>query len=73
MKVKPCAKEERLVTQDDVHFEISVKEPPRKGMANHAILRLLARYFGASISHIEIISGHTARQKVIAVNEPRHD
>ena len=67
VKVNPRAKEEKVIKIDDENFKVQVKEPPEKGRANHAVLRVLAEYFDISQVNIKIISGFTSRQKVIEI------
>ncbi len=67
VKAKPGAKSEKVEKIDDSHFIVSVKEPPVQGMANQAIVRALAEYFGVALSGIKIVSGFASRQKIIEV------
>jgi uncharacterized protein (TIGR00251 family) len=50
-----------------VLFKVYVTVPPEDGKANDAVIKLLAKHFGVAKSHIEIIRGHTHRNKVIMV------
>lgn len=67
VKAKPNAKSEEVIKIDDTHFEISVKEPPVRGMANKAIVEALAKYFNCSRDNVKIISGYTSRQKIVEI------
>jgi len=67
VKAKPNSKEDRVEKISDTEFIVSVKEIPVQGRANRAIIRVLAEYFGVSLSRIRIISGHISRQKVVEV------
>jgi len=67
VKVKPRAKEERVIKLSDTNFKVWVKESPEKGRANRAVLKALADYFGTSPSNIKIISGSTSKLKVIEI------
>lgn len=51
----------------ETHFVVAVKEPPVQGRANAAIVRALAEHFDVALSRVRIISGYTARQKVIEI------
>jgi uncharacterized protein (TIGR00251 family) len=68
VKVKPDSKTEELSREGDT-FIIKVKEPPREGKANQAVIKLLARHFGVSQSQVRILSGFKSRNKVIEVVE----
>ncbi|MBU4224019.1 DUF167 domain-containing protein [Patescibacteria group bacterium] len=69
VKVKPGAKEEKIEKIGESDFEVWVKEPPIRGMANQAVIRVLADYFNTPVSGVKIISGHTSRHKTIQINE----
>ena len=67
VRAKPGAREERVEKFDDVHFEVSVKEPPVKGLANQAIIKAIAGYFGIAPSRVRILAGFTSRQKILEI------
>ena len=66
VKVKPNSKSEE-VSQEGDNFIVKVKEPPEKGRANQAVVRLLAKHFGVPQSQLKILSGFKCRSKVISV------
>jgi uncharacterized protein (TIGR00251 family) len=68
VKVKPNSKTEE-VSQEGDRFVIKVKEPPREGKANQAVIKLLAEHFGAPRSRVRILSGFKSRNKVVEVAE----
>ncbi len=67
VKAKPGSREDKIEKIDDAHFAVSVKEPPIQGMANRAIVRLLADYFKTDIARVRIIFGATARNKIVEI------
>lgn len=67
IKAKPSAKEAGVEKLNDDNFIVSVKEPPVKGMANVAIIEILAEYFKVLPSQIKIISGYTSKNKIIEI------
>jgi len=67
VKAKPNSKNESIKKLSETNFEICVKEPPVKGFANAAIVKVLARHFGVPLSSISIISGYTSRQKIVEI------
>lgn len=67
VRAKPGAYENGIEKIDDINFVVSVKEPPVRGLANTAIVRLLAEYFHVPSIHVKIVSGHTSRNKVIEI------
>ena len=66
VKVKPGSKTEELSREGD-SFIVKVKEPPKEGRANQAVIKLLAQHFGVPQSQVRIISGFRSRNKVIDV------
>jgi len=68
VKVKPGSKTEELSREGD-SFTIKVKEPPKEGKANQAVIKLLAEHFGVPQSQVRILSGFRNRNKVIEVAE----
>lgn len=68
VKAKPLSKTESVEKIDDENFVVAVKEPPREGKANHAIIKALAGYFNVPKSNLSIVSGHTAKNKIISVD-----
>ena len=67
VKAKPLSKEEKIEKIDEINFIIAVKEPPKDGKANRAIVRALALYFNVAPSRINLISGFSSKQKVFEV------
>ena len=68
VKVKLKAAREGVCQVDPVTLEVAVKEPPEKGKANDAVVRLLAEHFGVAKSRVWIVAGHTSRSKIVEVN-----
>jgi len=67
VKARPNSKEESIKKLSETNFEICVKEPPVKGRANAEIVKALARHFGVPLSSVNIIIGHTSRQKIVEI------
>ncbi len=68
VKVKPNSKTEEL-SQEGNSFIVKVKEPPREGKANQAVIKLLAQHFGVPQSQVRILSGLRNRNKVVEVEK----
>jgi uncharacterized protein (TIGR00251 family) len=49
-------------------IKIKVTAPPIEGKANEALVRILSREFGISLSRIEIIKGHHSREKTLKIS-----
>jgi uncharacterized protein (TIGR00251 family) len=68
VKVKPNSRTEELSREGD-SFIVKVKEPPKEGKANQAVIKLLAEHFSVPQSQVRILSGFRSRNKVIEVVE----
>jgi len=68
VKVKPGSKSEGISRQG-ASFTVMVREPPREGRANQAVIKLLAGYFGVPQSQVRVLSGHKSRNKVVEVGD----
>lgn len=64
VRVKPGSHKGPLVEAgDDGALTIYVPERPVDGKANEAVTKLLAAHLGVPRSHVELVSGATARVK----------
>ena len=68
VKVKPNSKTDEVSREGD-SFIVKVREPPKEGKANQAVIKLLAEHFGVPQSQVRILSGFRSRNKVIQVAE----
>ena len=66
IKVTPNSKNEEIITEGDI-FLVRVKEPPKEGKANRAVVKLLANYFKVSQAQVVIISGFSSRNKTVEI------
>lgn len=66
IKVKPNSKTEEVSQAGDT-FVVKIKEPPKEGRANQAVIKLLAKYFSVSQGQVRILSGLKSKNKVIEV------
>ncbi len=53
---------------DEAHLKAKVTAVPEKGKANKALIALLSKTIGVPKSSISVISGDTARQKVLRID-----
>lgn len=67
VKAKPGAKV-AAVKEIGGKLHVSVKERVVEGRANRAIEAAVAEHFGVPRSRVRIISGHTARDKVLMID-----
>lgn len=66
IKVKPNSRTEE-VSQEGASFIVKVKEQPKEGKANQAVIKLLAEHFGVPQSQVRILSGFRSKNKLVEV------
>ncbi len=67
VKVKPSARQESIKKISETNFVVAVKEPPRQGLANEAVITALSDYLGVSRQRIKIIIGERSKLKIIEI------
>lgn len=65
IKVIPNSTEDAVVEAEPLI--VRVKEPPTKGKANKAVVKLLSEYFNA---RVRIVSGAKSRRKIVEIEGP---
>lgn len=65
LRVSPGARRTELVGRHGEGWKVRVAAPPEGGRANDAVLDLLARELSLPRRSLSIVSGHTAREKVV--------
>ena len=68
VRIQPRASRDRVLGMRDGALRVSVTAPPHDGMANAALLELLAEKLGVAKSRLRIVRGHSSRDKVVAVD-----
>lgn len=68
IKVQPRASKNGLAGVMEDVLKVRLTAPPVDGAANEACCRFLAEIFDVAKSNIEILSGHTGRNKLIRVD-----
>lgn len=68
VKVKPNAKKEKIERLNGDHFAVSVKDPPREGRANKAVIRALAAHLRLPLSRLAIVSGQRSKEKIVEIS-----
>ncbi len=66
VKVTPNCRAEEIIQEGD-SLIIRVKEPPREGKANQALIKLVAAHFGVNQRQVRILSGFKSRNKVVEI------
>jgi uncharacterized protein len=67
VRLQPRAKRQEVVGERSGAIVIRVTAPPVDGKANAALCALVAKAAGVPGSHVQVVRGHTARDKVLRV------
>ena len=67
--VQPKSRREQILGMHGDRIKLAVTEPPDKGKANEAVLRLIAAALHLAPSRVELLRGTTSRQKDLLVRE----
>lgn len=67
VKAKPKSSKEYVKRTGETSFTVAVKEPPEKGKANQAIVKVLSKLLKIPLSSINLISGQSSRVKIFEI------
>jgi len=67
VRVVPRSRRDEITGLHGDALKIRLTAPPERGKANRALQEILADRLGVSRSEVEILSGHTSRQKRVRV------
>jgi uncharacterized protein (TIGR00251 family) len=67
VRIQPRASRNGIVPMEGGGLKIRLTAPPVDGAANEALVRFLADSFSLPISQVEIVTGHTSRDKIIRI------
>jgi len=67
IRIQPRASKNEVVLMDNGGLKIRLTAPPVDGAANEALVRFLADRLRIAKSQVEIVSGHTGREKIIRI------
>jgi uncharacterized protein (TIGR00251 family) len=69
VKVKPNAKQQRVMQAEDGSFTVHLKSPPVDGKANAELIQILAKTLGVSKSAIRIKTGAGSKSKLVEIDQ----
>jgi len=67
IRIQPRASKNELLRMEDGALKIRLTAPPVYGAANEALVKFLADQFEIRRSQVEIVSGHTSRDKIVRI------
>jgi len=65
VRVQPRAARNQLAGLYEDAVKVRLTAPPVDGEANQALVDFLAKLFGVAKSQVELVSGHTGRNKLV--------
>jgi uncharacterized protein (TIGR00251 family) len=68
VRIQPRASKNGIMRMEDGSLKIRLTAPPVDGAANEALIAYLSKALAVSKSSVEIVSGHTAREKRIKIS-----
>ena len=68
VRIQPRSSKNDVTVMEDGSLKIRLTAPPVDGAANEALIKFLASELGIAKSQIEIVSGHTAKNKIIRIS-----
>ncbi len=68
VRIQPRASKNRISRNEDGSCKIWLTAPPVDGAANEALIRFLADTLSVAKSQVEIVSGHTAKNKIVRIS-----
>jgi uncharacterized protein (TIGR00251 family) len=68
IRIQPRASKNEVVAMASGGLKIRLTAPPVDGAANEALVKFLAATLSIPKSHVEIVSGHTSREKIVRIS-----
>jgi uncharacterized protein YggU (UPF0235/DUF167 family) len=66
--VTPSAKKEKVTKISDTRFEMQVKEPAERNLANRRVRMLLAETLGVPEGKVQMVTGHRSSVKMFDID-----
>lgn len=70
VRVKPGSKRGDLVVESSPYLDVFLREKPIDGLANQALIALLAKHFSVNKASVRIVSGSSSRIKLVEIGGP---
>jgi uncharacterized protein YggU (UPF0235/DUF167 family) len=67
VRATPNAKKEKIERTNKNEFDIAVKEPAERNMANTRIREIVANECRVSVKNVRIVTGHRSHTKMLSV------
>ena len=70
VRVQPRASRNEVLGLSNAQLRVKTTATPSDGKANKAVSALLAKEFGVSRSCVELLRGHSSRDKLFRISKP---
>lgn len=70
IKVVPNSSRDQIAGMLGEELKVKVAQPPEDGKANKAVEALLAKTFGITAGHVQVIAGHSQPHKKVLIVGP---
>ena len=67
VRVVPKAKREQIKRINDQTFELTVKEPAERNLANNRIKEMISEFSAVETKAVRLVSGHHSGSKILDV------
>ena len=67
IRIQPRASKNEVIAMENGGIKIRLTAPPVDGAANEALVKFLSHRFSVAKSQVEIVSGHTSREKIVRI------
>jgi uncharacterized protein YggU (UPF0235/DUF167 family) len=67
VRVVPGVKKEKILKKTETEYEIRVREPAERNLANGRIREILAQEFSVSLSAVRLLTGHRSPSKMYTI------
>lgn len=68
LRVAPGAQQTRIVGRHGSGWKVAISAAPERGRANVAVVELLADTLGLKRGEVNVVSGHTGREKIVELS-----
>jgi hypothetical protein len=68
VRIQPRASKNEVLRLENGSLKIRLTAPPVDGAANEALIKFLADRLSVTKSQVEIVSGHTSRDKIVRIS-----
>jgi uncharacterized protein (TIGR00251 family) len=68
IRIQPRASKNEIAWMENGGLKIRLTSPPVDGAANEALIRFLADTLSITRSQVEIVRGHTSRDKIVRIS-----